>query len=134
MKQAIKERLIILKFNLIYTFKNETAYWADNIGSLFSTTFYNIAYVSFIGVLFSNTKNIAGYDYNQMLFFYLIAELCAYLNGSLNLWNMQALIESVNKGELDLLLTKPISSLFYVSFRNIKIFSFVRDGIRNINK
>ncbi len=122
-------RFNILKANTIYTFRNETAYAFNNIASAFSTIFYNIAYLLFIGVLFSNTKNIAGYGYNEILLFYFLCEVATYINGVLNSINTADLIKSVNRGELDLILTKPIPSLFFVSFKHINIVSFIRDCI-----
>jgi len=129
MKLSVFENLKILKASLKYTFLEETAFWSNNIASVFSTTFYNITYLLFIEVLYSNVDSIAGYDKNQMLFFYFFAECAAYFFGVFINSNLMNLIKSVNSGTLDLLLSKPVSALFYLSTWKIKIFSGVRDSI-----
>lgn len=129
MKLSVFENLNVLKANLKYTFLEETAYWSNNIASVFSTLFYNITYLMFIEVLFSNVDSIAGYNKNQMLLFYFFAECSAYYFGTFIFGNLNNLIKSVNDGTLDLLLTKPVNALFYLSTWKIKLFGGIRDAI-----
>lgn len=128
MKKYIKERINLLKISIINTFQNETAYNAETWSSLLSTTFYTISYIIFVDVIFSNTKLVAGYDHNQMLFFFFVTQISAYLFFAIIMSNIDQLIEDVNNGGLDLILTKPIPSLFFILTRKIKTLTILRDG------
>lgn len=127
--EFISQRWNILKANTFFTFQKETAYWADNWASVLSTTFYTFSMLIFIHVLYANVKTIAGYTHNDMLLFFLVGQFTYYLNWSISAQNMQDFIIDVNKGDLDLLLTKPIPALFYITFKRIRLFSgLLRDA------
>lgn len=129
-KESFTQRFDLLKANTVFTFQKETAYWADNWASVLSTTFYTIAMLIFINVLYANVKTIVGYDKNDMLLFFLIGQMTFYSTWAISAQNMQELILDVNRGDLDLILTKPIPALFYITFKRIRIFSnLIRDGI-----
>ena len=43
-----------------------------------------------------------------------------------------SLIESVRTGEMDIILSKPLPTLFYVTFRDIILINRVKDGVPNL--
>ncbi len=124
--QSVFDNTKILLANIKYTFQTETAYRIGNLVSVFSTFFYTITYLVFIDVIFSNVDTVAGYSLNEMNFFFLLSQVTAYTFFIIN-DNISKLIESVNSGNLDLILTKPVSSLFYTSFSKIRVYSMTRD-------
>jgi len=84
--------------------------------------------ILFIDVIYANVDLVAGYNRNQMLLFLFNGQIGFYL-GWMLIKNLQDLAVNVNRGNLDLLLVKPIPSLFYVTFRKIKVYSILRDSI-----
>jgi ABC-2 type transport system permease protein len=129
MKNFILDRWNLLKAAFVFTFQKETAYWANNWGSVLSTTFYTLAMLVFINVLYAKVKLVAGYDKNDMLLFFLVGQAAFYTNYGLSVLNLQDFIQEVNRGDLDLILTKPLPALFYITFKRIRVFSVLRDGI-----
>ncbi|MCL5784535.1 MAG: ABC transporter permease [Patescibacteria group bacterium] len=128
-KEEIIDRLSLIRASIIFTFQKETAYWTNNWTSLLSTTLYTLTMLLFLNVIYANTKLVAGYSKNEMLFFFLITQVTFY--GSWGIWltAMREMIIGVNNGDLDLILTKPLPALFYITLRRIKIFSTLRDGL-----
>ena len=122
------DRLNILLANIQYTFRQETAHWANNWGNIFSTIFYTVSQILFIEVLFSNVKDIAGYSRDQLLLFMFIGQVGFYVSWVIH-GNLDELIVAVNKGSLDALLIRPVPALFYITFKKVKIFSMLRDCI-----
>ena len=127
-KREIRLRLTLIRANTVFTFQQETAYWANNWTSILSTTFYMISTIISIDVVYNNVKLVAGYHRDQMLLFLLIGQSVYYIGWAIQ-GNLDELISSVNRGNLDLILAKPVPSLFYAQFRRIKIFSSFRDGL-----
>lgn len=127
-KQEISLRFALIKANTTFTFQQETAYWANNWTSILSTTFYMISTIIFIDVVYANVDMVAGYTRDQMLLFLLIGQTVYYI-GWIIQDGLSELILSVNRGNLDLVLIKPVPTLFYVQFRKIKVFSIARDAI-----
>jgi ABC-type uncharacterized transport system permease subunit len=127
--EYISVRLRLLRLSVIYTWQQESAYFANNWASLASTLLYTLTYIVFINVVFSNVKFLAGYDRQQMLFFSLMGQLQFYAINSWSTDNINNLVDDVNKGNLDLLLIRPLPALFYVSFRAVDFIGFLRDGL-----
>jgi len=125
-------RVILFKLSIVYSFKEETAYLFNNWGNILSGTFYMLSILLFIDVLYSNTSLIAGYTKDQMLFFTLVNQVGFYLFVSFIWKNIRELIMLVNSGSLDLILTKPVPSLFYVSTKTVSIFSVLRDYLPSV--
>lgn len=115
----LKQRGDILAANSLFAFRREIAYAGNNWAELVSATFYTLSMLLFINVLFANTKLIAGYSLDEMLFFFLICQLTYYINWNLSLSNIYDLITDVNKGNLDMILMKPVPALFFLTSRNI---------------
>jgi len=132
MKQSvynfIKIRLKVLRINIANTFNLETAYPAENWANMFSTAMYTLSFILFLNVIFGNVKTLAGYTRNDMLFFSLVGQAAFYTLYTWSYDNMENLIESVRFGDMDILLTKPLPTLFYVSTRRLSIVTLIRDA------
>lgn len=129
---VIKDRLSLLKTNAINSYRVQTAYFFENWASLASTTFYVLTMLLFIKIVYSNVNSFAGYAENEMIFLILFGQLNFYTDWIWNTNNILSLIESVRSGELDLILSKPIPSLFFVTFRDISLINRLKDGIPNL--
>lgn len=84
-----------------------------------STTLWAVFSMALAGMIFTNVRTVAGWDLDRMLVLtgtFLIAE---GLSSALIHRNMQRLADTINKGELDFVLTRPISSQFLVSVRYV---------------
>lgn len=84
-----------------------------------STLLWAVFSMVLAGLVFSNVRQVAGWDLDRMFVLtgtFLIAE---GLSAALFERNMQRLSDMVNKGELDFVLIRPISSQFLVSTRYI---------------
>lgn len=124
----IRKRYSLLKASIVYTFRGDTAHLANNWGNVLSTCFYTISNIIFIDVLYSNVKTVAGYGRDEMLLFMFIGQISYYVSWLIH-DNIDWLIEIVNNGQLDLVLSRPVPSLFYITFGRIRLFSVLRDCI-----
>jgi ABC-2 type transport system permease protein len=130
--EELRLRINLLKINTVFTFQEQTAYIGENLASILSTTFYSISAVLFINILYSNVNTFAGYDKNQMLLLLLTGQLGFYILWIWSSNNTEGMIEDVRSGDLDLLLTKPVPSLFYVTFKKISLVRRLKDGLPNL--
>ena len=121
--------LRLLYINIVNTWQTDTAYFAHGWGNVLSTVAFTITYLVFISVLFANVRTLAGFTRDQMLFLLLVVQVNFYLMWAWAYNNAQRLVDDVNRGNFDLLLTKPLPALFYSSIRNISLLQFVRDGL-----
>lgn len=128
-KEFIVTRIQILIINIENTYNIETAYFWEKWGGIASTFIYTVTYLVFINVIFSNVTTFAGYSKNEILFLTFIGQITFYLAWSISLTNTKNLIENVNTGSLDLLLTKPVPTLFYLQTKTISVINLLRDGI-----
>jgi len=87
-------------------------------------TFYLVQFI-FFRVLYLHAPTIGGYDLESGLFF--IASVCVTDAFIMCIFadNMWTFADLINKGELDYYLTRPVSSLFFVSVRRFASSSFV---------
>lgn len=110
----------------------ELAYVANNWGNILSVIFFMISNVVFIDVIFYNVKTIAGYERDEILLFNLASQFWFFIIYSIFWKNFEILSTSVNSGEFDLVLTRPIPSMFYASFKTFNILRVVRDAIPSL--
>ncbi|MBU1110936.1 ABC transporter permease [Patescibacteria group bacterium] len=129
LKEALAIRLIIIKTAIIYSFQEETAYPAENWGNMLSTLIYIATFRLFLNILYTNIDTLAGYTENEMLFFLLVGQASFYLSWAIYNHNIRDISSSVNTGNLDLVLTKPVPSAFYISFRKISLVHIFRDAL-----
>ncbi len=128
-RESIKERILLVKANFVFTAQKELAYAGNNWINLLSTSFYTLAILIFVNVMYSNVQTIAGYSKNEMLFFFLVSQLTYYSNWLITMRNLGDLIPDVNNGNLDMILIKPVPSLFYLMTRTISFISILRDAL-----
>jgi len=120
-RRGIELRWKITKASILFGFKESLAYSLNNWGNLLSMIFYMVTFLIFLDVLFGRVKTVAGYEYSEMLFFTLIVQINYYLSSLLTLGSIGELDTSINTGELDLWLVKPVPILWYVSFRKVNL-------------
>jgi len=84
-----------------------------------STMLWALFSMLLAGLIFSNVRQVAGWDLDRMFILTGTFLLVEGLSAALFHKNMQRLSELVNKGELDFVLTRPISSQFLVSIRYV---------------
>ena len=101
-----------------------------------STVLWAIFSMALAGMIFTNVRQVGGWDLDRMLVLtgtFLIADS---LSSAFIQRNMQRLAEMINKGELDFVLTRPISSQFLVSVRYVDFgdlpTSVVGVGVRRV--
>lgn len=128
-KTFFRDRVRVLGINIVNTYREETAYFANNWANVISTTVYTFTYLAFVHILYSNVTTIAGYTRDEMLFFTLVGQFNFYTLFSWSDGNLSNLIQDVNRGNLDLILTRPLPHLFYVSTRRITLVRLIRDSL-----
>lgn len=128
-KESIKEHLVLLKANTIFTAQRELAYAGNNWASLLSTFVFTVSVLIFIKVIYSNVQTVAGYSYNEMLLYFFTYQLTYYGNYLITTRNLNDLIPDVNKGNLDMVLTKPVPSLFFLMTRSMSVVLILTDAI-----
>lgn len=120
-KKEIQIRWKIVSSCTMFGLRESLAYSLNNWGNLLSMVVYMTTYLIFLDILFGRVNTIAGYGYAEMLFFTLIIQINFYLLFVLTQANTEALDVSINTGELDLWLVKPVPALWFVSFRKINL-------------
>lgn len=128
-KESIKERLVLLKANTIFTAQQELAYARNNWTNVLSTIFFTFSVLIFVKVIYSNVQTIAGYTYNEMLLFIFVYQMTYYCNWIVTVRNLKDLIPDVNKGNLDMVLIKPVPSLYFLMTRTISLVSVTTGAI-----
>jgi len=84
-----------------------------------STVLWSIISMALAGLIFSNVRQVAGWDLDRMFVLMGTFLIVEGLTSALVQRNMQRLADMVNKGELDFILIRPISSQFLVSVRYV---------------
>lgn len=120
-KKEVKIRWKIITSCTMFGFRESLAYTFNNYGNLLSMVVYMTTYLIFLDVLFGRVKMIAGYGYAEMLFFTLVIQINYYLLFIITQANTERLDQSINTGELDLWLVKPVPALWFVTFRKINL-------------
>lgn len=126
-------RLRLLWINLVNTWQQQTAYFGDSWGNLFSTVIYTASSLIFLNVVFANVRLLAGYSRDQMLFMFLLNQISFYLIMACTYINTEALVQEVNEGSFDMILAKPVPALWYSSTRRIGVLATLRDGVPAIS-
>ena len=92
---------------------------------IFMDTVFYAANILFYQVIFRQTTILAGWDSADILVFvsgYLFVDALIMTLVSNNLWWLPIF---VNRGDLDFYLIRPVSSLFFLSFREFSFNSFI---------
>lgn len=100
------------------------SYRMDFFIGLISSLIEQIVYLIFLNVLFANIKEIAGFNYGQMLFIYGMATIgrSVHLIFFDNLWMFGS--RYIRKGEFERLLIMPINPLFQLICERVQLQGF----------
>lgn len=123
--EPIKIRLEILKANTLFSLKESLAYSLNNWGGLASTITYMLTYLVFLSALYGRVETIGGYRYSEALLFTLMVQLNFYLIWVWSMTNLEKLGYDIKTGKLDLILSKPLPPLWYVTFQKINLFTLI---------
>ncbi len=126
-----KRRIVILEVNMkkyislyLYNIKvymmAQMSFRVDFFIGLFSSLIEQIVYLIFLNILFGNIKEIAGFNYGQMLFIYGIATVgrSIHLIFFDNLWMFGS--RYIRQGEFERLLLMPVNPLFQLICERIQ--------------
>jgi len=103
---------ILFRFGFIFS----TTYRVSFFIELLVEIGYQIAFILFYFVIFNNIKNIMGWNFYEIMFLTGLNIVTSELIlGSLYIFNLRRLPEKIKNGDIDLILVKPINSLFYLS-------------------
>ena len=111
-----------IKLLLIYTKANQLISWEyrfNYVFRIFRIFFDFLISFVFIDVIFSQAPSIYGWTKPQIFLIYAIYQI---INSTLSFFcadSLNDLDRDVRRGDLDLILTKPVDSQFAVSFRTI---------------
>ncbi len=128
-KEAIKLRFKISKAILAFNTKQALAYAYNNWGGMASTVTYMITYLAFLSIIYARVKSIAGYSYADMLMFTLVGQISFYTNWFWSLNGIQQMVRDVNSGRLDLILSKPLPALWFVTFQKANLPSILFQSV-----
>mgnify|MGYP001770540506 CR=1 FL=1 len=100
-------------------FVEELEYRSEFLGNLISSFFGIGIAVLTVNIFFYQTDQLGGWTYADVL---VLLGVFNTLRGMIDFAlrpNMPRLLEHVRRGTLDYILTKPVDSMFYVSFRHL---------------
>jgi ABC-2 type transport system permease protein len=99
----------------------EMEYRANLVASLLTAILSSALAILTLLSIFGRTTEVGGWDLPRMIALFGISMI---VEGMIDCWlypSLNAITEYVRRGELDLLLIRPINSQFVVSFRHIRI-------------
>lgn len=97
----------------------ELEYRSEFIGNLLSSLFGIGIAILTIQIFFYQTDQLGGWSYAEMLTLLGIFNVLQGLIDFALRPNMARLLQHIRRGTLDYVLTKPVDSMFYVSFRHL---------------
>jgi ABC-2 type transport system permease protein len=120
----MRRYLHLYKTFFTYSLIKNMAYPADFVIWGVIDLFWSVINIVFFKVLLLNIPTISGWTFNQLTIpLGLFSLLNAFIWGAFY-GNMKNLARGVNRGDLDLILTKPVSSQFIVSTREVGLSLF----------
>ncbi|WP_193438436.1 ABC-2 family transporter protein, partial [Streptococcus suis] len=108
----MKKYISLYLYNIKVYMMAQMSFRVDFFIGLFSSLIEQIVYLIFLNILFGNIKEIAGFNYGQMLFIYGIATVgrSIHLIFFDNLWMFGS--RYIRQGEFERLLLMPVNPLF----------------------
>lgn len=110
---------------LQFSFSKALEFRVDFYFRIVMDVVYYIVNIAFFRLIYLHTPTLAGWSERQAMVFvaiYLVVDAVHMTVFTNNLWNLPGFI---NKGGLDYYLTRPVSTLFFVSLRDFAANSFV---------
>jgi ABC-2 type transport system permease protein len=117
----MKKLLYIFKSTCKFAIQKNLAYPQDFVIWTIVDLFWATISLIFFQVLLGKVPNISGWSFNEMLLILGFSHLHGAFIWGLMYGNMTGLASDINKGNLDLVLTKPINSQFLLSTRHINL-------------
>lgn len=113
---AIKKYLSIYYYFCKFSLMELMAYRVSFLFEVIIDTGYTIWIIIFFQVVFGNVNQVSGWSYYEVMFLIGINLIVTYLiEGLIHINNLKYLPEKIKDGDLDLILTKPLNSLFMLS-------------------
>lgn len=122
MRQYLKIYFRLLKMN----FALMTTYRAHFVNSVISTCGWGLFQISWISLLTYRTKSVFGWSRNELILLSVSYTIVIAIFHFLFSRNFERLARTIDKGELDTFLLKPIDSQFTVSCWNIRFANIIR--------
>lgn len=122
-------RFRLLGVNMVNRFQVETAYFAENWINLFSTLLFTITQIALVEFLFGNITSLAGFDKNDIYFLLFLGQVAFYTQVAITFTPATEFAEDVNRGNLDLMLTKPAPTIWHAYTKSISVVHLLRDGV-----
>lgn len=97
----------------------EFEYRANFAANMLSTVFWLVMAILTVQLYFYRTQEIGGWDFYEVL---VLLGIFNAVHGFIEFIlqpNMSRLVNHIRKGTLDFVLTKPVDSQFYISFRHL---------------
>lgn len=108
-----------------FSFGKATAFRFDFWCRILMDLAYYVVSIAFFKILFLETPILGGWNEHQVMIFvgaHLVLDAIQMTMLSSNLWELPS---AVNRGEVDYYLVKPVSTLFFLSFREFAINSVI---------
>ena len=117
--------LRLYAYFLRFSFSRAMEFRLDFFFRIVMDTVFYLVHIAFFAIIYRHTADIGGWNYDQVLIFVCGFFVTDALHMTITANNLWALPQLVNKGDLDYYLVRPISSLFFVGFRDFAANSFV---------
>nr|WP_018130739.1 ABC-2 family transporter protein [Effusibacillus pohliae] len=118
---GIQRHLRILREFLRAALVEEMEYRSHFVSNLLATLFGAAMAVLTVQVFFYQTKSLGGWGFYEMLILLGIFNALQGFAGMVLQPNIGRIVQHIRKGTLDFILTKPVDSQFFISFRHIAI-------------
>lgn len=116
---SIKRNLKIMYMLLKMKLQRNMAYRLSFFGVCFADGSLFLMQILMFSAIYSQVESIGGWDRNQMLLFIGTFSLLNALNMALYFFGVISMPHKIKSGELDLYITKPVNTLFHLSFENM---------------
>lgn len=116
---SIKRNLKIMYMLLKMKLQRNMAYRLSFFGVCFADGSLFLMQILMFSAIYSQVESIGGWDRNQMLLFIGTFSLLNALNMALYFFGVISIPHKIKSGELDLYITKPVNTLFHLSFENM---------------
>lgn len=117
MKRNIKIMYMLIKMKL----QRNMAYRLSFFGVCFADGSLFLMQILMFSAIYSQVGSIGGWNRHQMLFFIGTFSLLNALNMALYFFGVISIPRKIKSGELDLYITKPVNTLFHLSFENVDL-------------
>ena len=108
-----------------FSFARALEFRLDFVFRILMDCLYYAVQLAFFGLLYRHTSLLGGWTLDQMIVFTATFLLVDAVNMTVLFSSLSVFPSVVSKGELDPILVRPVSALFFVSFRDFAASSFV---------